>query len=489
MYLFVSLWSSSSYAIEIPFSQLFLGARHPSLIEDGEIYPPSYVSLESEYWDIYHEQRSDKLHDYDQNIQRLRAVVQSGIYLAGFEIGRSSLRIKQDNVYTDADRMRGQAEITGGRVLLGTSRIERDLFIGISEIQFIGRLGYQKGFAGDIETLFGWGNRVELHLRAETFRGDVDISEDINGIRIPVFFPLRTDRVYGRLEGIASNSFRIRVVGSFENTQGEGEVRQGFENKPRFQQYRVGGWLDYHLERFDRFQNVPRLSRSGGWMPGIRLSALYRAGNGDLDMYFKNIRYLRLDGLRTLDSTIRLDIVPFRPLSLFGGWQRMRVQHDGNSFFDVWPFVVWDVFTAKRYRLGEMDAKLDAWFVGLGVLAEWDLIEIDITGRFEWWNDYGAVDLLERVDVLFPFFFTYEKTENDLDVPLRYAIQINPSALLRVTPRLGLRFSGRIAVPFGKEPGETAPPDPGGEPPPPALPEDGSTHGGILGRIELIVSL
>jgi hypothetical protein len=151
------------------------------------------------------------------------------------------------------------------------------------------------------------------------------------------------------------------------------------------------------------------------------------------------------------------------------------------------------VFLAKRYRLGDTDAKLDAWFLGMGTLVETTSLEIDISGRFELWDDAGALALLERVDIVYPFFFDYEKTEKDVNIRQRYAVQLDPSIFFKPSPSWGLRLSGRIAVPFGREgdsggDGATQPSEPaGGVPDAPT--GDKSVHGGMLGRIELIVGL
>jgi len=245
------------------------------------------------------------------------------------------------------------------------------------------------------------------------------------------------------------------------------------------------------LERHHRFHINPRLERRGGSFPGLRMTAFHTLGDVNLDMFFNGTRYLRLDDLHTEDTMVRLDVVPWRWLALFGGWQQTRIQHAGDSFFDIWPFVIWDVFLAKRYRLGELDAKLDAYFIGMGTLIETDAFEIDVSGRFEFWDDAGALDLLERVDVVYPFFFEYEKTEKAVDINQRYAVQLDPSVFFKPSPSWGLRLSGRITVPFGRDgdlPAETEPAEPAAVADPAVVPTDDKTvHGGILASIELIV--
>ena len=483
----VSLWCSPPLAVEIPLSDLVWGPASPSVIEDGEVYPASYVSFETYYWDIYHERRLAKLHDYHQDAQRLAGVWQSERILTGVRLKRSSLAIGQQNVYTDADRMDGQAEVEEGAILFGTPRLRRGYRLGVSEVQLVGAVGWRDGFAGDLETLVGWGRRASLHLRGETFKSGLDLTEDIGGFRFPFYFPYRTHRFYGRVESLPSDAFRVRLWGARERSDGEGETRNGFENRPSLGRYSMGGRLDYRLAPHDRFQNAPRLLRRDGNMPGVRLTAVHNRGNVDMSMYFQGTRYLRLDDLTIADTSFRLDVVPFRWGSLFGGWQQTRVEHHGDSFFHVWPFNVWDVFAPQVYRLGDTDVELDAWYLGMGVLMEAGWLEIDVTGRFEWWHDSGVLNVLERVWILPPFFYGYERTENDVDISARYAVQIDPSVLIRPARNVSLRLSGRIAFPFGNEGGGAPPGPPGG--PSSERPSEKSVHGGIIGRVELIATL
>jgi hypothetical protein len=281
----------------------------------------------------------------------------------------------------------------------------------------------------------------------------------------------------------------VRAWGAFEKASGEGEEESGFENWPASEEFSFGVWLDYGLDAHDRFQNTPRLRLGERRMPGARLSGTFRGRTLDVSMYFDGTRYLKLDGLDMAEATVRLDLVPVRWGSIFGGWQRYRIEHDGDSFFDVWPFTVWDVFTAKRYRLGVSDAQLDAWYAGVGVLAEGRKYEIDLTTRFEWWEDQGVLNLLERIDDLFPFFFHYERTANDLDVSSKYAVQIDPSFVFRPATGVSLRLSGRIAFPFGSESAGGGGTGGGGGPGEPEEPSGRSVHGGVEGRLELIVTL
>jgi hypothetical protein len=484
-----SLWCSPLSAFEIPLADLFWGPPSPSLIEDTAIYPPSHLSLEFGYWDIYHEKRGERFHDYHQASQRFRGIRQSERMLVGVRVTRASLSIEQENVYTDTDRMDGRAEVGEGELILGTTRLRGEYWGGAREFQITGSAGYRDGFAADLETLVGWGRYASVRLRMETFENNFAVSEEIAGYRFPFEFDYRTYRFSGEAESQPFGHYRFRLWGGFEESSGAGGESDGFENRPKSDRSSIAGEADYRLARRDRFQNTPRLLPGTGSFPGVRLAFSRNDAAVDLGMYMHGTRYLRLDNLRVTESTVQLDVVPVLWCSLIGGWQRIRVEHEGDSFFDVWPFTIWDVFAAKRYRLGDSDAELEAWYIGLGLLAETGWCQIDVASRFEWWDDGGVLNLLERVDDLFPFFFHYERTENDVDISAKYAIQVKPSFLFRLARNLDLRVFGRIAFPFGKEHvsgGETGG---GGESPSPGGHSEESTHGGIVGRVELIVGI
>ena len=106
-------------AVEIPFEQLFYGRSRVSLIEDARFYPASYVSVQAQYWDLYYQREAYRLQDYHQSDQRIRGIVRRGPALLGFETNRMALTLKQDNVHSDADRMRGLRDQVESKVYLG----------------------------------------------------------------------------------------------------------------------------------------------------------------------------------------------------------------------------------------------------------------------------------------------------------------------------------------------------------------------------------
>ena len=132
-------------------------------------------------------------------------------------------------------------------------------------------------------------------------------------------------------------------------------------------------------------------------------------------------------------------------------------------------------------------------FAGLGFVAEGRRFDFEISGRFEWLRDTGALEWLERREIFFPFFFEYEDNTKAVDIPFRYVAQLAPMVQWRVARGMALRFSAHMTVPFGREHETAASSGPSAEPGEtvPAAPEadDGTTHGGLMGRMEVIIEL
>jgi hypothetical protein len=99
------------------------------------------------------------------------------------------------------------------------------------------------------------------------------------------------------------------------------------------------------------------------------------------------------------------------------------------------------------------------------------------------------LDWLERIDVLFPFFFRYERHSESPDLDTEYALQIDAKLEWRFWSS-AVRFTARATIPFEEE--EQAA---GGAPTPPpgsgggggSSSGDDSSHGGLLGTVELVI--
>jgi len=475
-------------AVDIPFTRLFFGRAFRSLLDDAPHYPASYVSIEASYWDIYYERRDAVLHDYDQRAWSATAVVRREQLLLGAEIWDDDLSLEQENVYTDADRMAGGKDNVGGKGIIGYT-IADDFPLGLTRAELVGAAGGNGQFAGDIEAQLSWSHTAEFLVTWQTFANTLKVEEEVAGSRFPFYFPFSTDRWFARVQVNAPAPCTFRAWGLYETNSGEGTVVQEFENRLWFARGGGGISANYRLEPAHRLYITPRMTAADARGPGVRLTAAFTTADFDLAMHFDQVRYLHLDGLRIENPTARLDVVPLGWLSLFGGWERMRLEHHGSSFFDVWPFTIWDIFTATRYRLDDFEGSLDTWYAGASGRLEMGAFLGELSGRFEWWSDATHLDWLERVPILFPFFFRYERHTESLELDADYAVQLDAALWWRFGAA-ALRASGRATIPFkgGEETGGEVP---GGPPPtggtPPAPPSDSSTHGGLIGALELVI--
>lgn len=473
-------------AAVIPFHRLLLGPPSLSLLDEQTFYPPSYLSISSNYWDIYHESRGASLHNYDSFDSRIRAVLRRHSRMFGFELTQALLTLEQKNAYTDSDRMNGSRDVIGARALFGFEPHAARLPLRLERLRAAGSAGWGEGFSGDCEVEFEW-PWLYTWVRAETFGNKIVVEEAMNGYLFPFHFPFRTDRFSGRAEVRLPRKLRLAVDGGVETSHGEGKEVKGFENRVWNRRLTFGGALDLGLAREHAMHLVPRFE-AAQHPPGFRISFLRHVGNGDVGMYFRGTRYLHLQDMNNYDTIFRCDVLVHRAVSVFGGWERLRFKHDGDSFADVWPFTVWDVFLAKRYRLDDLDVRLDTSFLGAGVLAGRGRVELETTGRFEWWRDNGYFDWLERFGTPYLGIFRYQRHTVTTNLRPLYAVQMDVALGFRVTGRSSVRFSGRALVPFGDEPDDGGGSG-GGTPPPPGTTEEEEkhkVHGGLLASLEII---
>jgi hypothetical protein len=473
-------------AVDIPFQRLLLGPQSPSFIDDAAVYPPSYISVQTEYWDVYHEQRGSLLHNYDQIDTRIRAVRRQNSRQIGLEIGRTLLSLEQQNVYTNADLLDGKRDVFHGKILVGYIPSWNGYPLGLRGFQLAGSAGWENGLAGDVEGNFLW-PQLSLRVRAETAGNRIELEQTINGFRFPFHFPFRTDRFSGHTVLSLPRDLRLSVWGGIETCHGKGEEVKGFENRLWNRRYTFGCSFDHRLRRPHPLYRVVRLGEAQR-PPGFSLSFNHHKSNGDLGMYFNGTRYLHLEDLNSYNTLVRFDVVPLRSVSLFGGWERIRFKHAGNTFADVWPFTVWDAFVAKRYRLDQLDVRLDTSFLGAGGVIERGRVTLETCGRFEWWRDAGMFDWLERYGTPYLFIFKYRRHTVTTDLRPKYAVQLDVALEIRATEKLFFRLSGRGTLPFGDDSNDSpgGMPGTGGGAGAPAAEEDHRVHGGLLGSLELI---
>jgi hypothetical protein len=472
-------------AVEIPFESLLHGNPRRSLILDLEHYPPSFFSASTEYWDVYYEKRAPRYQDYHHSAQTVLGLRRFERWSLGLELGRAALTLEQDNVYTSADRMRGGREEMASQAIIGFETTGA-YPAGISALRLYGAAGWREGFAGNFEAELRWSNRAKLRLQAETFGSYLEIDQEMNGFRFPLDFPFRTERYRGVAQ-VMPRTWRIETWGDVELNSGDGDPDHGFANQLWFQRTELGFALSRGVDEFHRFHTVARRARGSGPL-AFRFALAAGRGDGDVAMSFDGTRYLHLDGLETSTTAARLDVVPLRWLAVFGGVDQLFIRNSGSSFFDPWPFYVWDVFVAKRYRLDDLDVRMATWYAGVGAMLQGRRVEFEVSARLERWDHESAVTVLERKDLLFPFFFTYEPFEKGASVPFDYALQLDPAVAWRITERLLLRAQARGLVPLHRKDSPSAEPpssSTGGsvETSPTG---SGLTHGGLFGRLEIL---
>jgi hypothetical protein len=478
-------------AVEIAFDRLFFGHPWRSVVDDTTAYGSSYVRAEWHYWDLYHERRDESLHDYQQNAALLSAVFRRGVWLLGAEAAREHLSLRQENVYTDNDHLDGSRERAAAVGMVGLFLERGGYPLGVERLDLVGAAGSNGEFIGFVEAGVMFGDWLALLFKGETFETRLETEESVSGYSFPFHFPYRTGRSWLRADILPQGWLHTRAWGCYQRSSGDGHAVKGLENRVYYEAAAAGLSFDHGLQLHHRLQITPRLRKEGSSFPAFRVTGAYRTGRGDLGMRFNGTRYLLLDGLETRNAVVRVDVVPHGWLAPFIGWERLGVTHDGQSFFDIWPFVIWDVFMSKRYRIGEIDGHLDSWFAGLGGMVEWSRSTFEWSGRFEWWQNEADLVWFERIDVLFPFFFDYERHDESLDLKPKYAVQLDAVLDLDLARWARFRLTGNATVPFGDSSADgpgPAPPDGGAQPPPPQEDKD-TTHGGLAGTVEWIISL
>jgi hypothetical protein len=482
-----AVWSSRSAAVDIAFERLLLGNPWSSVIDDTTMYGRSWARLGGTYWDLYHERRNNTLHDYQQNTMLLSVVYRSGLWMLGADLQREHLSLQQENVYTDNDKLDGNRYRTHALGMAGLCLDSGGYPFRIRTLELVAGAGSDGEFTGFVEAGIAVDRWVSLLVKGETFSTRLETEEQVSGYAFPFHFPGRTDRVFARADVWPEGDFRVRMWGAYTETSGDGDAVSGLENRIYHESAAAGLAVDHGLRLAHRLQVVPRLTLRPVSLVPFRLQGEYGTGRGDLGMRYNGTRYLLLDGVKTEKISVRLDVVPRSWFAPYLGWERLAVSHNGQSFFDIWPFVIWDVFTSKRYRIGEFDGNLDTWFAGLGGLMERGPTTFEWSGRFEWWQSSADLVWFERIDIVFPFFFDYEQHNESPELNPRYAVQLDAVLDLDIHRWARFRLSGRATVPFGDSGDDPAPPGGGGGGPPQTPPDTGDmTHGGLTATLEWI---
>jgi len=490
--LFTPVITTDVSAVDLPVRDILLRDFELIPLQEIESFNRYIIQFDSRYWDLYRLTDGPKSHDYHQSDFRLTGLFKHQSLLYGFEASGNSLTLEQDNVYTGADRMRGGRDETGGRLLFGFVSGRQGTGDSTLRTTLLGSAGWQDGFTasldGMVRTDSSRVSTVEFTFGAKTFLTQLGIAEEILGYRFPFSFEFRTEKISSEL-GVSVKECQVKTWGSWQVSHGDDDPQFGFRNHIYHREAEVGGAVSYRSRFTNAGRTLLRKTQPDSRIPGFSLTIDHHSGNSFIKMYKDNIPYLRLKDLTITNTDIRLDVVPLVSTTVSLGRQRLKINNPEDAFFDIWPFTVWDLFLAKRYRIFNLDKTLDIWYLSLGTIYDWHQFRAELRGQWEWWNDSGGVDWGERVPILYPFFFKYEYYFNDWNLSKKYLIQLEPLLSCRIGERMSVTIEARMMVPLGTEkeqvPTTTPSPPPGPSEPAASKKE----HGGLSGRISFIYSL
>jgi len=477
--------SVSCRAIEIPFREILLGTNTPSHLGESDSFQSLFVRWETRFWDLYRMEQGHRFQDYHQIDSHVSALARSGWLLYGFEAGRNTLSLEQANVFTDADWMSGGRTVASGGLLFGVDGTMRRI-PGKPRGRAVGAVGWGAGVEASLEAMLTWEERAFVSVRAMTDATEIEIDEEIDSHRFPFRFPFRTDGFEGE-SAVAARGFQLAAFGGLHVSHGDGTGSDPLGNALYFQWISFGASARHGIRLLPGNAFILRRLGPGSSLPGYSLTFAINSGNGDVGMKRGGVRYLHLQDANIGAASVRLDFIPVASASCSVGWQRLRVEHDGASFLDVWPFSIWDVFSAKRYRLGHVDGRIDLWHFGGGCMTRRKHFDAELRARFEYIDDSFSLRWFEREDVLYPFVFTYVAHDETPSIQYHYVLHVEPVLSIRATERITLTLSGSGILPFGrdkKEGGATPPGPPGSRPK-----EERSNRGGLLGTFVLTYKL
>lgn len=475
----------SCRAIEIPFREILIGTSSSSLLGASDSLQSLLVRWETRFWDLYRMEQGRRFQDYHQFDSRVSALARNGWLLYGFEAGRNALSLEQANVFTDTDRMSGGRTLDNGGLLLGVDGAMRRI-PGKPRGRALGAVGWGAGVEASLEAMLTWEERAFVSARAMTAATEIEINEEIDGHYFPFRFPFRADGFQGET-AVAARGFQLAAFGGLDVCHGEGSGSDPFRSALYFRWISFGASVRHRIRLLPGNAFILRRLDSGSSFPGYSLNFAINSGNGDVGMERNGVRYLRLKDASFGDTSVRFDFIPIAGAYCSVGWQRLRIEHDGASFFDVWPFSVWDVFSAKRYRLGHVAGRVDLWQFGGGCMIRRKHFDAELRARFEHIDDSFSLRWYERKNILYPFVLSYVAHDETPSIQYRYAMQVEPVLSIRATEHFMVTVSGSGMLPFGrdKKGGEAAPP----APPSSGPGEERSSRGGLLGTIVLTYEL
>jgi hypothetical protein len=443
----------------LPRIDTILGTSDPLAVFPETLPERGAVRALGEYRELYHYERDPEFQNFSLWNVRWAALVRTGRIWAGWRHGRDRIDFAQREVHEEEDVLDGERDV-GHHALLLAARDERGdlrLLIGMSR-------PYEAGLE-----LRGSGGLLEsLRWRTWVRESRTDLRQTVRGTTFFFPFPYRDANA-----AIEARSRPIRGL----RFRGGGEVQQVLGRKHRSDWYNVIDVMRLRAEVDVERTDDPRLDLRtfvGRTVLGAEMAlggTVYGRAR-DLRSYHGGTELGWRWGTRRERGEVRLAL---------GGEGRWLHSND-PSFLDVWPFTVWDVFTATRYRLERLRQHWTAVYARGSWQGEFGRsIDLGLDARLEWWSSGGDLFWKKRVPVFPFFFFRFVHDRESLALDATNGLQADAFARFPIGPGTHLRLDARIVAPFGdREDGEPETGDGDGEPPIEA--SEKSERGGITLR-------
>lgn len=419
--------------------------------------PPGghFFQLGGDYSLLLRERRPDQSQDYLRHGQMLSWSWRRGPRWMALRLRKDTTDLRQRNVHSDDDRLEADRNGDAWRLAAGRRYGRWDVQLSA---------GRGRGWEGSV-AIGRRGRHGCWQVSGGIDRPDWYAEQTFEGNRFGFPFPLRRERLSVRL---APANWRLprtellREVIKGEPDRGSGDFNQPFGQRQR-------GEL--------RWDNLPC---------NALLVLSCESGLFDLKMFADGETYLDLPELdfRTLRAVAASPPGPLGLRLILGAEQHQLAADEG--WLEPWPFTFWDVFTNNRYRLTDLNYRLDIWSAGLSRRFG----HLDLTLTHGWLDGGGDFHYEERVPIVWPFLFTWEPHHKHLSRPAGSILRLDLAGNWPLSETLSLRGAVTQVVPLGA--GE----DGGGsgdQPPPPPPPGDGdyggSTYGGLRVRLAVAWSL
>ena len=417
-------------AFELPTVSTLLGPGDP-----WAVFPDSLPRLASfgavgEFRELYHYEKGPRLQDFDLGTGAVGVLVRPGSGRWGWwgwREGRDRADFVQREVFEEKDelivRRDGRHHALAGAFVHGRTEIRA-------------LLGWSSGTEGALDLRTAAGPCEEIRARAWLWRGETDAWQEAQGTRF--YFPFPYD------DWSADASLRLRpMAGARARAHAEFQRVKGRKS-----------WPDWY--------NVLDVSRGRGELDlapaacdRIGLHVFAQRSVLGLESAVESTVYARAEDFRSDHAGVELHGAPFRAGSRLArarlglGWEGRRLASDDASYLDVWPFSIWDVFTATRFRL---ESIREHWNAIYGRVA-WEGGAASGFGggfdaRLEWWSDGGTLRWKKRVPVLAPLFFRFDHTVETLDLAATNGAQLDAFTRVPLGRGVSVRLEGRLVVPF-----------------------------------------